>query len=124
MQDLGYRIFETAEGTQGLKVFREYSAEIDLLLTDVVLPGKVRGRELADRVLAFKPEVKVLFMSAYTGNSIVHQGRLDDGVRFLAKPFKREQPAQKVAEALRPEEAEPRLVEAENVVELKACREG
>jgi signal transduction histidine kinase/CheY-like chemotaxis protein len=113
LQDLGYRVFEAADGTQGLRVFGEHSAEIDLLLTDVVLPGRVRGRELADRVMAFKPEVKVLFMSGYTENSIVHHGRLDDGVRFLAKPFKREQLAQKVAEALRPAEVPPRQAEAE-----------
>ena len=116
LQDLGYRVFEAADGAQGLRVFGEHSAEIDLLLTDVVLPGKVRGRELADRVMAFKPEAKVLFMSGYTENSIVHHGRLDDGVRFLAKPFKREQLAQKVAEALRPAEAERGGPEAETVV--------
>jgi signal transduction histidine kinase len=118
LQDLGYQVFEAADGTQALKIFGEHSAEIDLLLTDVVLPGKVRGRELADRVVAFRPEVKVLFMSGYTENSIVHHGRLDDGVRFLAKPFKREQLAQKVAEALGPAE-----IEAENVIELKQRRD-
>jgi signal transduction histidine kinase/CHASE3 domain sensor protein len=124
LQDLGYRVFEAADGTQALKVFGEHAAEIDLLLTDVVLPGKVRGRELADRVTAFRPEVMVLFMSGYTENAIVHHGRLDDGVRFLSKPFKREALAQKVAEALRPAEMPQRAMVAGNIVDLKPRREG
>jgi CheY-like chemotaxis protein len=66
----------------------------------VVLPGKVRGRELAERAKALRPDIKVLFMSGYTENSIVHQGRLDDGVQLLSKPFKREQLARRVAEVL------------------------
>lgn len=97
---LGYRVLEAGDGDEGLRVFGAHAAEVDLILTDVVLPGKVRGRELAERITAIRPEIKVLFMSGYTENSIVHHGRLDDGVRLLGKPFKRETLARMVAEVL------------------------
>lgn len=100
LRSLGYRVLEAPDGDSGLLVFGGHAADIDMLLTDVVLPGKIRGRELAERITAIRPEVKVLFMSGYTENSIVHQGRLDDGVYLLSKPFKREQLARKVAEVL------------------------
>ena len=98
--DLGYRVLEAADGEEGLRVFGAHASAIHLLLTDVVLPGKVRGRELAERITAIRPEVKVVYMSGYTENSIVHNGRLDDGVVLISKPFQREQLARKVAEAL------------------------
>ena len=81
-------------------MFGAHASEVDLLLTDVVLPGQVRGRELAERITAIRPGVKVLFMSGYTENSIVHHGRLDDGVQLIGKPFKRGQLARKVQEVL------------------------
>ncbi|WP_428485509.1 CHASE3 domain-containing protein [Rhodopila sp.] len=100
LSDLGYHVLEAADGEEGLRVFGAHASEVNLLLTDVVLPGKVRGREIAERIAAIRPEVKVLFMSGYTENSIVHHGRLDDGVQLIGKPFKREQLARKVAEVL------------------------
>jgi signal transduction histidine kinase/CheY-like chemotaxis protein len=100
LSDLGYRVLEAADGEEGLQVFGTNAAAIDLLLTDVVLPGKVRGREVAERIQAIRPEIRVVFMSGYTENSIVHHGRLDEGVHLIGKPFKREQLARKLAEAL------------------------
>jgi signal transduction histidine kinase len=100
LADLGYRV-------------------LDLLLTDVVLPGKVRGRELSERVQAVRPEVRVLFMSGYTENSIVHHGRLDDGVHLIGKPFKREQLALKVAEVIGANHS----VETGNIVALRPKRD-
>lgn len=123
LRSLGYRVLEAPDGDEGLRVFGANASEIDMLLTDVVLPGKVRGRELAERITAMRPEVKVLFMSGYTENSIVHHGRLDDGVQLLGKPFKREQLARKVAEII---DAAPAATaasdteEATNVVDLRA----
>ncbi len=121
--DLGYRVLEATDGEEGLRVFGLHATEIDLLLTDVVLPGKVRGRELADQIVAIRPEISVLFMSGYTENSIVHHGRLDDGVRLIGKPFKRDQLARKVAEALGSLEPAGQP-SGENVIELKPRQSG
>jgi signal transduction histidine kinase/CheY-like chemotaxis protein len=119
LRSLGYRVLEAPDGDEGLRVFGTHAAEIEMLLTDVVLPGKVRGRELAERITAVRPEVKVLFMSGYTENSIVHHGRLDDGVHLLGKPFKREQLARKVAEVLEQGTAAQTAAETGNVVDLR-----
>ncbi len=120
LSSLGYRVLEAADGDEGLLVFGAHAAEIDMLLTDVVLPGKVRGRELAERITAMRPEVRVLFMSGYTENSIVHHGRLDDGVHLLGKPFKREQLASKVAEVLGVQAGSVSADDAGNVIDLRA----
>ncbi len=100
LRDYGYQVFEAADGQEAMALFEAHASEIDMLLSDVVLPGKLRGREIAERITALRPEVKILFMSGYTENSIVHHGRLDDGVQLISKPFQREQLAAKVAELL------------------------
>lgn len=122
LSDLGYRVLEAADGEEALRVFGANVAAVDLLLTDVILPGKVRGRELAERVLALRPEIRVVSMAGYTENSIVHHGRLDDGVRLISTPFKREQLARKVAEALGTVGVVA-VPEAENVVALQPKRD-
>jgi len=124
--DLGYRVLQAADGEEGLRVFGAHASSVDLVLTDVVLPGKVRGREIAERILAIRPEVKVLFMSGYTENSIVHHGRLDAGVQLIGKPFRRDQLARKVAEVLKSSAAADQAgtTDTGNVVELKPRRGG
>ena len=119
LRSLGYRVLEAPDGDSGLLMFGSHAAEIDMLLTDVVLPGKIRGRELAERITAIRREVRVLFMSGYTENSIVHHGRLDDGVHLLGKPFKREQLARKVADVLGTSTSQ---TEAANVVDMRPRR--
>jgi CheY-like chemotaxis protein len=114
LTDLGYRVLDAADAEAGLKVFTERS-DIDLLLTDVVLPGRLRGRDLADLVRRASPRTQILFMSGYTENAIVHDGKLDEGTLLLSKPFRREDLAKKVALALNIE-AEP--AQAANVVRL------
>ncbi len=118
LDDLGHRVLQAEDGEEGLRVFGAHMGEIDLLLTDVVLPGRLRGRELAEQVAAVRPDVRVLFMSGYTENSIVHHGRLDEGVQLIAKPFKREQLARKVAEVL----GTPESAAGGNVVAMKPNR--
>jgi len=121
LRGLGYHVLDAADGEEALRVFGAHAAAVDLLLTDVVLPGALRGRDLAERITAVRPEVRVLFMSGYTENSIVHHGRLDPGVQLINKPFKRDQLARKVAEVLHGQGTEAGTA-ATNIVPLKSRR--
>ncbi len=99
LADLGYRVIEAANGPQALAIL-ESDRKIDLLFTDVVMPGGMTGRALAERALALRPSLKLLFTSGYTENTIAHHGRLEAGVHFLAKPYKLADLARKIREAL------------------------
>ena len=85
LHDLGYRALEAADGTSGLRIV-ETDARIDLLVTDVGLPG-LNGRQLADRARALRPGLKVLFMTGYAENAMFGSGLLDPGVQMITKPF-------------------------------------
>jgi CheY-like chemotaxis protein len=86
-------------GAAALEIVRQGEQPIDLLLTDVIMPG-MSGRELADAACALRPGLKVLYCSGYSEDAIVHQGRLDPGVQLLAKPFRRGELARRVREVL------------------------
>jgi len=86
LERLGYRVFAFPGGEPALAWLRERSEGVHLLLTDVMMPG-MNGRVLAERVVAVRPETRVLFASGYTANVIVQHGVLKPGVEFIAKPF-------------------------------------
>ena len=119
LRDFGYRVLEAEDGETGLAVFEANRDAVDLLLTDVVLPGRLRGRELAEHAVALRPALRVLFMSGYTENSIVHQGRLDDGVELLSKPFRRDVLSRRVADLLGPR---PDRDRPSSVIDFRARR--
>jgi PAS domain S-box-containing protein len=99
LRDLGYRVIEAADGPAALHVVAQADVAIDLLFTDVVMPG-MSGKELSDRVRLLRPTLRVLYTSGYTRNAIVHGGRLDPGVALLAKPFTSRDLAARVRELL------------------------
>jgi len=96
---LGYRTIEAADGAEALRVI-ETNAAIDLLFTDVVMPGGINGRMLADEVTRKRPAIRVLFTSGYAQNAIVHHGRLEAGVHLLGKPYRTADLARMVRVAL------------------------
>jgi PAS domain S-box-containing protein len=86
LNDLGYNVLAAANAAGALEII-DRGHKIDLLFTDVVMPGGTNGRELADEALRRRPGLKVLFTTGYTRNAIVHQGRLDPGLQMIGKPF-------------------------------------
>jgi CheY-like chemotaxis protein len=99
LQDLGYRVLKAPDASAALSII-ESGMHIDLLFTDVVMPGPLKSSDLARKVKERMPDIGVLFTSGYTENSIVHGGRLDPGVQLLSKPYTREQLARKIRHAL------------------------
>lgn len=88
VRELGYEVHEARDGTAAMQVLRsEAGPQIDLLFTDVVLPGGVNGQQLAQQAVALHPRLKVLFATGYARDVIVHHGRLDPGVQVITKPF-------------------------------------
>jgi CheY-like chemotaxis protein len=99
LRDLGYAVIEAANGPQALKILED-GAAIDLLFTDVVMPGGMTGRQLAEAAKGSRPNLKTLFTSGYTEDSILRLGKLDPGVRLLSKPYRKHELATRVREAL------------------------
>jgi CheY-like chemotaxis protein len=98
LTELGYSVIEAADGHEALEQLGR-NPKVSLLFTDIVMPG-MTGRVLADRALADKPSLKILYTTGYTRNAIVHNGVVDYGVAFLQKPFTVGALARKVREVL------------------------
>lgn len=99
LQSLGYKTVAAPDSKAALELIGA-GQKFDLLFTDVVIPGGMSGRELAEEVARRRPGVKILYTSGYTDNAIIHQGKLDDGVMLLTKPYRRNQLAEMIRKAL------------------------
>src|SRR4029079_4237329 len=86
LAERGYHVLSASDGASGLRIAAS-APQIDLLLTDVVLPGGINGRELADEMRARREGIKILYMTGYTRNAIIHHGRLDPDIDLFTKPF-------------------------------------
>jgi CheY-like chemotaxis protein len=95
----GYRVLVASGGAEALALYEQHEGRIDLIMTDVVMPG-ISGRELAQSLIARHPDIKVLYMSGYTDDAIVRHGLLDQEIAFLQKPFTPEALMRKVREVL------------------------
>ncbi|ATB40228.1 histidine kinase [Cystobacter fuscus] len=100
LSELGYRVLKAGDAQSALAIIQS-GVPVDLLFTDVVMPGPMRSPELARQARQALPELEVLFTSGYTENAIVHGGRLDPGVALLVKPYRREDMARKIRMMLR-----------------------
>ncbi|HEY4183722.1 MAG TPA: ATP-binding protein [Polyangia bacterium] len=87
LQQLGYNVLPCASPDEALRIFRQYQDRIELLVTDVMMPG-MNGKELAGRITALSPNVSVLFTSGFGENIIAKQGVIDDGIHFIGKPYR------------------------------------
>lgn len=99
LQSLGYKTIAAADGRSALALL-DKGEQFDLLFTDVIMPGGMSGRDLAQTVTRLRPGTAVLYTSGYTDNAIVHHGRLDEGVLLLAKPYRKPELARMVRLAL------------------------
>jgi len=99
LRESGYKVLEAEDGARAIETAAQYYEDIQLLLTDVVMRG-MNGRELADKISAERPKIKVLYMSGYTDGAVATHGVLESGIMILRKPFTRKQLQQSVGEVL------------------------
>ena len=105
----GYKVLEAENGECGLNLAEGYKDNIDILITDVVMPG-IGGRELAKKLVSLRPGISVLYLSGYTEDAVVTQGKLGPNSAFLQKPFTLQNLAKKVREVLRDRSATPKSI--------------
>ncbi|WP_395401337.1 response regulator [Pseudoduganella sp. UC29_106] len=106
LSTLGYRVLQAENGDEALLVLQA-GVPVDVLFTDVVMPGKISSPELAKLARELRPGLSVLFTSGYPRNAIVHGGRLDEGLELLSKPYQRDELARKLREVLEQRQAAP-----------------
>jgi signal transduction histidine kinase/DNA-binding response OmpR family regulator len=132
LSELGYTVLRAANAEEALTILKA-GAHVDLLFTDVVMPGNIPTRELARRAKDSRPDIRVLFTSGYTQNAIVHNGKLDDDVFLLSKPYRKDDLARKLRSLLDMsaivQSASPNLIEEtpaqiESAVSSPAQNEG
>lgn len=99
LENLGYQALTASTAKQALEIAKTHTGEIELLITDVIMP-EMNGRDLANQIEEAYPNLKILFMSGYTDNVIAHHGILEDGIQFIQKPFAKEELAEKITEIL------------------------
>lgn len=99
LHSLGYVTLQAANAAEALAIVAA-GKPFDLLFTDVIMPGKMNGRQLADELMKTRPDLKVVYTSGYTENAIIHHGRLDSGVLLLAKPYRKSDLARIIRKAL------------------------
>lgn len=99
LEEAGYKVLDASGGEEAFRLCQDHAESIDLLLTDVVMPG-MSGKEIADHLKSIRPTTGVLFMSGYTDEAIVHHGVLDSDVEFIQKPFTPTALARRVREVL------------------------
>jgi len=99
LEGQGYHVLAASNGDEALTISQDLKRDIKLMITDVVMP-QMSGRELAERVVALRPRVHILFMSGYTDDAIVRHGLLDEKLNFIQKPFDSATVARKVREVL------------------------
>jgi signal transduction histidine kinase len=100
LADLGYTVLEAENGPDAMRVLRDPAAAVDLLFTDLIMPGGMNGHDLARAAQAIRPGLKVLFTSGYPGHPLRDDDRIKEGEAFLAKPFRKQDLARKLREVL------------------------
>jgi CheY-like chemotaxis protein len=107
----GYQVIEAVDAKDGLDLYRQNIEIVDLILTDVVMPG-MNGREFANQLLALRPDLKIIFMSGYTDNAVVRESFSDLHLNYLQKPFTLDHLTDKVQQVLRETQPRPPLEDA------------
>ena len=100
LQHAKYQLLEAADGEEALRLAQQYEGEIHLLVADVVMPGGMNGQEVAEELSKDRPNLKVLYISAYADDEIADHGVLEPGINFLPKPFNVAELTGKVRQAL------------------------